>query len=167
MTLDGQRVQPYRYTIIPRTLSFLTRADTVLLLRVAAGRSVWSGFLNGVGGHIEKGESPDDAARREIMEETGLNAQDLELCGAIIVDSGGQPGIGLYIFVGRALGKLLDSSPEGKPEWVLLSDLQSYDLVHDLYEIIPRAMDCYKKKSAFTALTTFDQEGFPHLRFSS
>ncbi|MBQ0902247.1 NUDIX domain-containing protein [Micromonospora sp. U21] len=30
------------------------------------------------GGHIEPGESPEDAARRELLEETGLTADELE-----------------------------------------------------------------------------------------
>jgi ADP-ribose pyrophosphatase len=39
-------------------------------------------------GHIEEGESPETAARRELAEETGFTAERLELLGAMIPDTG-------------------------------------------------------------------------------
>jgi ADP-ribose pyrophosphatase len=39
-------------------------------------------------GHIEKDESPEDAARRELLEETGFVAPRLELLGTLIPDVG-------------------------------------------------------------------------------
>ncbi len=41
MSLAGQRLQLDRYTIIPRTLTFLRRKDEVLLIRLAANRGDW------------------------------------------------------------------------------------------------------------------------------
>jgi ADP-ribose pyrophosphatase len=39
-------------------------------------------------GHIEDGESPEDAARRELLEETGYTAGKLELLASLVPDSG-------------------------------------------------------------------------------
>jgi ADP-ribose pyrophosphatase len=39
-------------------------------------------------GHDERGESPEDAARRELLEETGYMAPGLELLGALVPDVG-------------------------------------------------------------------------------
>ena len=50
---------------------FAFAQDQVLLIQKQ--RPAWqSGRLNGVGGHIEDGESPLDAMHREFQEETGL-----------------------------------------------------------------------------------------------
>jgi len=166
MTLAGQRVQPDRYTIIPRTISFLLRGSDVLLIRVAEERGAWAGMLNGVGGHMERGESPAAAALREIREETGLEARDLRLCGVVVIDAGGNPGIGLYVFVGQAPEGAPDSSPEGIPEWVPVTGLDRGDLVSDLPQLIPRALACYAgNQPAFCARTTFDEAGDPILGF--
>lgn len=47
-----------------------TGPECLLLRRAAGGRC--PGSWEGVHGHIEPGETPADAARREILEETGL-----------------------------------------------------------------------------------------------
>ena len=39
-------------------------------------------------GHVEKDESPEDAARRELLEETGFVAPRLELLGTLVPDVG-------------------------------------------------------------------------------
>jgi 8-oxo-dGTP pyrophosphatase MutT (NUDIX family) len=47
----------------------------VLLIKDSYGRWTWPK------GHIDKGESPEEAARREIKEETGVTAEIIEKLG--------------------------------------------------------------------------------------
>src|SRR5260370_42114690 len=61
-----------RYSIIPRVLCFVTWMDEVLLLKGAPDKKLWAGKYNGLGGHVERGESGHAAAQREILEESGL-----------------------------------------------------------------------------------------------
>lgn len=42
----------------------------------------WKG-ITFPGGHVEKGESFIDSAKREVFEETGLKVDNLKLCGII------------------------------------------------------------------------------------
>jgi 8-oxo-dGTP diphosphatase len=166
MTLAGQRVQPDRYTIIPRTISFLLRGSELLLIRIAPSRGAWAGKLNGLGGHIERGETPEQSATREITEETGLAPEELRLCGVVLIDTGGSPGIGLYLFVGKAPAGEAVPGPEGQPEWHAIRDLDPHDLVADLPELLPRALACYRNEAfPFSALTSFDDAGNPRLAF--
>ena len=56
-------------------LGFLFKADSVVL--VAKQRPAWQkGKLNGVGGKVEAGESPEQAIVREFREETGATVED-------------------------------------------------------------------------------------------
>ncbi|MEA1978785.1 MAG: NUDIX domain-containing protein [Chloroflexota bacterium] len=168
MSLPGQQVQAGRYSVVPRCLSFLLHKEKVLLIRIAEDRGSWSGLLNGVGGHIERGEDPRSAALREIKEETGLilSPVSLYLSGVVTVDVGASPGVGLYIFVGETETLETLSSDEGTPEWIDLDDFEKQSLVKDLPALLPRAIKSYQNKQPFCAVTTFDEDGSPKIRFN-
>ena len=165
MTLPGQRVQPDRYQLIPRTLVFILHGDELLLIRIAADRGAWAGLYNGVGGHIEQGENPHQAALREVQEETSLSEVELRLCGVIHVDPGSSPGIGIHVFVGTSPNKQISSSTEGDLQWVPIDRLDEIPLVADLPSVIPVALRAYRQNQTFSGLTTFDSEGHPALIF--
>jgi len=54
--------------------------NQILMIRNSYGWKSWT-FP---GGRIEKGEKPVEAARREVLEETGLNLSDLTYVGQIV-----------------------------------------------------------------------------------
>jgi 8-oxo-dGTP diphosphatase len=160
MSLAGQRLHPDRYSVVPRTLSFLLRGEQVLLLQQPPNRGTWAGKLNGVGGHIERGEGPRASALREIAEETGLTpGRSFRLCGVVLIDTQQNPGIALYVFVGEALEGEARPSTEGTPVWVALHALDEQDVVEDLPTILPLALDAYRGQAPFTAAYTYDQDG--------
>lgn len=161
----GQRPDSSRYAVIPRTLTFLTRPGEVLLIRVAQHKGAWAGCLNGLGGHIEAGEDPLAAARRELAEEAGLTASPLRLVGAIVIDVGASPGIALFVFVGQAEGRA-SAGAEGEPVWVPLEDLGRHQLVEDLPEVLPLALRCFQDGSVFTGITRFAPDGQAERLFS-
>lgn len=63
------------------------------------------------GGHVERGETPEQAAAREVFEETGMKVKGLRpLC--LVLDSRRET----WVFIGKVSGKL-KSSKEGKACW--------------------------------------------------
>ncbi|MDC7223342.1 MAG: NUDIX domain-containing protein [Spirochaetales bacterium] len=73
------------------------------------------------GGHIEPGESPDEAARRELWEESGAEKFDLTPLGDYSVDREGTVSFGrLYLARVESLGDLPDSEIG---ETILLEEL--------------------------------------------
>ncbi len=52
------------------TLIFVIRCDQILLIRKKRG--LGAGKINGPGGRLEKGETPDDCVARELDEELGI-----------------------------------------------------------------------------------------------
>ena len=166
MSLAGQRLDPQRYTLVPRTLSFLVRGGEVLLLRLGGDRGEWAGKLNGLGGHIERGEDVLTSARREIREEAGLTPGDLRLSGVVTIDIG-PPGIGLFVLVGNLPADARpQAGPEGRPEWVRLAHLDQAPLVEDLPTILPRALACYEAREVFLARYSFDEHGALKIHFA-
>ncbi len=153
-----------RYGVIPRTLVFLTRDDSVLLLQGAPTKKLWAGKYNGLGGHIEPGETPYQAAVRETREEAGLEVTQLELRALIHITMPEPPGIMLFVFVGAApIGEPLPSE-EGTPVWVPREAYTTLPLMEDLPDLLPRVLSpgpCIFGEYHFTEaglVTTFDPE---------
>lgn len=87
------------------TLCFLTRGERVLLLQ--RRRPPNQGLWNGVGGHIEPGESPLAACLREVREETGYTLPAARFAGLLTWEGFEIADGGLYLFTAAA--------PPGEP----------------------------------------------------
>lgn len=163
MPRADQGVFPDRYQVIPRTLIFVTRGDRVLLLKGASTKRLWANRYNGIGGHVEKSEDVLTAAERELGEETGLTTSALKLCGTLIVDTGEQVGIAIYILKGEYVSGEIKPSHEGTPAWVTLSEIGDLPLVEDLSVLLPRVMSMSTNTPPFFARSYYDDEEKLHV----
>ena len=158
MHQSDQGITKDRYTVIPRTAIFLWRGDLVLLLKGAPTKHLWANKYNGLGGHVERGEDALSAAKRELLEETGLTT-DLWLCGTAIVDVG-QVGIGLYIFSGELPEGEGEPRPstEGLAEWVLFDRIGELDVVEDVPILLSKIRHMQRGDPPFSALSKYDAQ---------
>jgi len=154
------------YTVIPRTLVFITRGERVLLLRGAPTKRIWANRYNGIGGHIERDEDIYSAAKREVIEETGLTIDRLRLCGLINIDGDQVSGILLFIFTAESPSGEPIASEEGTLEWISRDQLTRFDLVEDLTTILPRALDLPPNAPPFFAHYRYDDKEQLVIRFA-
>ena len=88
-----------------------------------------AGKWNGLGGKLDPGETPEECAFREIMEESGLKAKNLILKG-IITFPGFSDDEDWYTFlfvIDDFEGQLIDS-PEGVLKWIPNDELLDLNL---------------------------------------
>lgn len=128
--------------VFPGVLCVLRHGDAVLLIEGAAPKA-WAGKLNGVGGAIEPGENPVQAAAREIQEETGLALppQDLQVKGVIHSQNFYGRDKLMLIVLADAPHRRVRAGREGRLRWVPIGALaEEPDLVPDLAILIPRVL---------------------------
>jgi 8-oxo-dGTP diphosphatase len=125
--------------------SFLFSPDRRRVLLIRKNRPAWqAGKLNGIGGKIEPGETPREAARREFREETGLDLPDSGFAHLLTLGGADDFGSGVpwegYFF--RAFGAvddaraLTDEAIEIHPTSPLPADT-----IPNLHWIIPLLLD--------------------------
>jgi len=147
---DGARP---RHTARLVTVSFVTNSGEVLLLRHPADGDRWPGRWNGVGGHVESGEDIRRAARREVLEETGLDVPGLSLRG--VVHESGLLGVAhvLFVFTGGTAERALHSAEGLELAWHPIDRVGELPLVHDVAELLPRAL---ATRDPFFVTETYD-----------
>ena len=112
------------------TLCYVRRAgQTLMIHRTKKENDMHQGKWNGLGGKFEPGETPEECARREILEESGLLVGKLTLKGLLTF-----PGFAndedwyAFVFVANEFeGELIDS-PEGSLQWIDNAQLLDLDL---------------------------------------
>ena len=87
--------------IIPAVSIAMLRGNRVLLVR--RGQAPSRGFYAFPGGRVEPGETLEAAARRELLEETGLEAGELSPLTKVLIE-GDSADYDLQVFAGRYAG---------------------------------------------------------------
>ena len=126
-----------KYQVVPRTLIFIERDEEILLIHKRKIDTYGFSKLNGIGGHIEKGEEPNEAAKREILEESGLTIEEINLVAIIFIDTGTNPGVLLFVYKAKYQGGTLRESDEGELIWMNRSVIKDEkDVVKDIHFLL-------------------------------
>ena len=106
------------------TLCYLEQDGRYLMLhRVRKAHDENHDKWIGVGGKFEDRESPEDCARREVLEETGLTLTDYRYCGIITFVSDQWETEYMHLFHATGFTGALRECDEGVLEWVPIEQI--------------------------------------------
>jgi 8-oxo-dGTP diphosphatase / 2-hydroxy-dATP diphosphatase len=130
------------------TLCVIYKGSRVLLgmKKRGFGQGRWNGF----GGKIHEGETIEAAAKREVLEESGVNILDMEKMGIIEFEFQGNPEI-LEVNIFRAenfSGNPIETE-EMKPQWFDVKEIPFEEMWSDDRYWLPLLLAGKKFKGKF------------------
>lgn len=129
------------HRVSPRALCFLFRGREVLLLKRPPDDDLFPGQLNGLGGHIEPGESVLQGACREVREEAGLNVE-LTLRGVVHT-----PDALLFLLSGRLTPGAEPRSAASSLHWLPVDALPRSGILPDLRELLEAVLEAERRRT--------------------
>ncbi|MET0575654.1 MAG: NUDIX domain-containing protein [Mesorhizobium sp.] len=122
---------------VPAVSVALVRGDRILLVR--RGRAPSLGLYAFPGGRVEAGETIEEAARRELLEETGLMAGDLSPYREYLIarEPQGKPvDFRLQVFTGLYRGGEAQAGDDAdEAGWYTLADMENLPVIGSVLEV--------------------------------
>lgn len=136
-------------TSIKKLTLCLTRTDSAILLAMKK-RGFGEGRWNGFGGKVEKGETIEEAARRECLEEGGIAVSELTQQGTLEFVFDGDPVVlEVHIFEIMSYTGEPQETEEMRPQWFALENIPFDDMWPDDIHWFPLFLAGKKFKGRF------------------
>ena len=110
----------------------------LMLFRNKKGNDPNKGKWIGIGGHLEKGENPDDCFVREVREETGIKLNNFIRRGIVDFISDSAENERMYLYTATVDSPDFSECNEGSLKWIPKDEILNLNLWEgDKYFLIP------------------------------
>ncbi len=123
----------------PATLVFVIRDGKILLINKKTG--LGKGKVNGPGGKVEPGESPEACAVRECQEELGITVSNLQYCGQHRFQFVDGYSIYGHVFTATGFEGTPTETDEAIPLWCSINELPYERMWEDDHTWIPHMLE--------------------------
>lgn len=138
------------------TLCFIERDGKFLMLR-KADKLFGGGKWNAPGGKIADGETAETCAAREVLEETGLEAKNLEHRGLLNFFNAGKLDWSVHVFVTHEFNGSPKAGREGELRWIAKDDLPFDQMWEDDQHWLPMMLEGKRFEGNFYFMKDFQK----------
>ena len=125
-------------------------------------RGFGEGRWNGFGGKVHKGETIEEAAKRELIEEACIKVDKIDKRGVLLFEFEGNPEkLEMHIFSSNTFEGEPTETEEMKPQWFLRNKIPYDSMWPDDPYWIPSMLE----GKNFTGSFSFDSEGSTVLKY--
>lgn len=111
------------------TLCYLEKENKYLMLhRTKKENDINKNKWLGVGGKLEKGETPEQCLIREVKEETGLNLIDHVHRGIVIFNYNDDEPLDMHLYTSKNFSGEIQECSEGDLKWIDKSEIYKLNL---------------------------------------
>ncbi|MFB6133677.1 MAG: 8-oxo-dGTP diphosphatase [Halanaeroarchaeum sp.] len=135
------------------TITFPVRDGRVLLIEKKRG--IGAGLYNGPGGKVEPGETPREAARREVREEIDTDVPAISKRGEIEFVFGTDHYMTVHVYRSPGVTGSPAETPEARPVWMDVDDVAYEEMWEDDRYWLPLLFD----DRTFRGWFRFDGDG--------
>ncbi|MBR9689588.1 MAG: 8-oxo-dGTP diphosphatase [Candidatus Altiarchaeota archaeon] len=119
-------------------LCYVMKGKQVLLMKKKRG--IGSGKINGPGGRMKKGESPEEGAIREVKEELGIEVRSPKYRGIIEFINDKQLAFLCYVFTSTEFSGEPEETDEATPLWFDIDKIPFSEMWEDDIEWLPQVL---------------------------
>lgn len=129
------------------TLLFMVQGDEVLLIRKKRG--LGAGKINGPGGKIDPGETPEQCIIREVQEELHITTLDPVPCGEVKFQFTDQYSVHVFVFTATRYDGTPTETEEAAPLWFNRNEIPYREMWEDDAIWLPKVLEGKTVKGRF------------------
>lgn len=123
---------------MPATLMFVVQGDQILLIEKLRG--IGKGKVNGPGGKIDPGESPEQCVVRECQEELHITPKSPVKMGELWFAMSDIPDIHCHVFTSTEFEGVPTATEEAIPRWTKLDEIPWKKMWEDDHHWLPHML---------------------------
>lgn len=139
------------------TLCYIEKEGSYLMMhRIKKQQDENAGKWIGIGGHMKEDETPEECVRREILEETGLTADNLKLRGILTFILPAWGNELTFLYTASTKEEVSKECTEGVLKWIPIEEVMDLPLWEGDRIFLPLLRE---EKDCFSIKLIYDEKG--------